>query len=64
MIQSLVSNKKDKVEDNREIQLIREQIELREKEQEDEKRRTIQEEEDKLAEKQNKIQLTLPNFED
>ena len=64
MIQSLVSNKKDKVEDNREIQLIREQIELREKEQEDEKRRTIQEEEDRLAEKQNKIQLTLPNFED
>ena len=50
MIQSLVSNKKDKVEDNREIQLIREQIELREKEQEEDK--------------QQKIQLTLPNFED
>ena len=40
MIESLVSNKKDKVEDdnNREIQLIREQMELREKEIEDIKR--------------------------
>jgi hypothetical protein len=41
MIQSLVSNKKDKVEDNREIQLIREQIELREKEQEEDKQQKI-----------------------
>ena len=40
MIESLVSNKKDKVMDdnNREIQLIREQMELREKEIEDIKR--------------------------
>ena len=66
MIESLVSNKKDKVEDdnNREIQLIREQMELREREIEDIKRQEKQDAEDKSAEKQQKIQLTLPNFED
>ena len=66
MIESLISNKKDKVEDdnNREIQLIREQMELREKEIEDIKRQEKQDAEDKSAEKQQKIQLTLPNFED
>ena len=61
MIESLVSNKKDKVEDdnNREIQLIREQMELREKEIEDIKRQEKQDAEEKSAEKQQKIQTQV-----
>ena len=57
MIESLISNKKEKVEDdnNREIQLIREQMDLREKEIEEIKRQEKQDAEEKSAEKQQKI---------